>query len=107
MPKTAKSYENPLIPHARMRALYRALVEVRVLGEHQPRAQRVPKGLEACWVGTALDLKDGDLTSDRAAEYTKMLQAAYRRAGRTEDADRELKAYRELKAQNRQATSPH
>ncbi len=67
MPKAAKSYENPLIPHARMRALYRALVETRVLSERLPRVQRIPKGLEACWAGTALGLEEGDLTSDRAA----------------------------------------
>ncbi len=63
----AASFENPLIPHARMRALYRGLIELRVLGERLPRAERVPAGLEACWVATALDLHDGDLTSDLAA----------------------------------------
>ena len=61
----AASYENPLIPHARMRALYRGLVELRLLSERLARAERIPRGLEACWVATALDLHEGDLTSDR------------------------------------------
>ena len=64
----ATTYENPLIPHARMRALYRAVVEARSLSKHLPAGQRVPRGLEACWAATALDLRDGDLTSDRGAD---------------------------------------
>lgn len=64
------THENPLIPHARMRALYRGLVELRTLGERLPRTDRVPKGLEACWAGTAIDLHETDLTSDRAAQAT-------------------------------------
>lgn len=62
------SYENPLIPHARMRALYRALVELRSLRQRLPNGERTPKGLEACWAATALDLREGDLTSDRGAD---------------------------------------
>lgn len=50
-----------------MRELYRALVETRALGERLPRTGQVPRGLEACWAATALDLHEGDLTSDRAA----------------------------------------
>ncbi len=63
----SKAFENPLIPHARMRQLYRALVEARVLGEGSTRRKSVagswPRNLEACWVATAIDLKPGDLTS--------------------------------------------
>ncbi len=68
VPKATTSYENPLIPHARMRALYRALVELRLLRDHLPKGERVPKGLEACWAATALDLREGDLTSDAGAD---------------------------------------
>ena len=76
------SYENPLIPHARMRALYRGLVEMRVLGERLPLAERIPRGLEACWVGTAIDLKDGDLTSDRAgAAWPSFVRGIVARGG--------------------------
>jgi hypothetical protein len=34
------------------------------------------------------------------------LQAAYRKASRTEDADRELEVYKDLKAKNREKTLP-
>ncbi len=63
----SKAFESPLISHARMRALYRALVETRALGAAAGRRvgeARFEKGLEACWVGVAVDLKDGDLTSE-------------------------------------------
>ncbi len=58
-----KSYENPLLGHARMRALYRALVETRLLSERLGPGG-VPRGLEACWAGVAIDLRVGDLASD-------------------------------------------
>ena len=61
----SKAFESPLISHARMRGLYRALVESRVLG----RKGGWPKHFEACWVATALDLRDGDLTSDAQAAW--------------------------------------
>ena len=63
----SKAFESPLIPHARMRALYRALVEARLLSASLPgrsAAFALAKGREACWVGTAIDLKPGDLTSE-------------------------------------------
>ena len=60
------SFENPLIPHVRMRALYRGLVELRLFNERLPRTERIPAGLEACWAATALDLLEGDVTTDRA-----------------------------------------
>jgi hypothetical protein len=59
----SKAFESPLISHARMRAMYRALVETRVLSERVPRGLRFAKGLEAAWVAVAIDLKDGDLTN--------------------------------------------
>lgn len=43
--------------------MYRALVETRALGPRLGRQARLPKGLEACWVGPAIDLREGDLTS--------------------------------------------
>src|SRR5665213_4086017 len=61
----SKAFENPLISHARMRAMYRALVETRALAPRLGRARRLPRGLEACWVGTAIALEPGDLTSDQ------------------------------------------
>ncbi len=53
----SKAFESPLIPHARMRALYRGLVEARSLNKKKLRNR------EACWVAPAIDLKPGDLTS--------------------------------------------
>ncbi len=53
----SKAFQSPLIPHVRMRALYRGLVETRALTKKKPR------NLEACWVASAIDLKPGDLTS--------------------------------------------
>jgi hypothetical protein len=56
----SKAFESPLISHVRMRALYRALVETRVLGLGR---RGFPLNLEACWVATAIDLNSSDLTS--------------------------------------------
>ncbi len=61
----SKAFESPLISHARMRAMFRALVEVRGLAKVQK--DKGFRGVEACWVGTAIDLKAGDLTSDTGA----------------------------------------
>ena len=57
----SKAFESPLISHVRMRALFRALVEVRGLAKSAKL--RGFRGVEACWVGTAIDLREGDLTS--------------------------------------------
>ncbi len=83
----SKAFESPLISHARMRGLYRGLVESRVLAQAAGRGRGWPKGLEACWVGTALDLKDGDLTSDGGeawlTEYVRALGASEDARGAT------------------------
>lgn len=76
----SKAFESPLISHARMRGLYRGLVETRALG----KARGWPKGFEACWVGTALDLADGDLVNAGEAEWV----ATYVRALGTREAAR-------------------
>lgn len=57
-----KAFESPLISHARMRAIYRGLVELRGLAER--RKDRAFRGVEACWVAGAIDIKDDDLTCD-------------------------------------------
>ena len=63
----SKAFESPLISHVRMRALFRALVEARVLGERASKGRGAvggwPQNFEACWVATAIDLRPGDLTS--------------------------------------------
>ena len=59
-----------------MRAMFRALVEVRALSKHAGRKRGIPAMLEACWVGTAIDLQAGDLVSGVHAEpYGQLIQA--------------------------------
>jgi TPP-dependent pyruvate/acetoin dehydrogenase alpha subunit len=71
------AYENPLIPHARMRQIYLAMLRARMLEKALPARRRartlagggkahavVAAGLEACLVSTSVDLGPGDLVSD-------------------------------------------
>ena len=61
----AAPFENPLIGNARLREMYTTMVEARVLQRHLRRQYRgFAAGLEAAWVATAIDLHEGDLTSD-------------------------------------------
>ena len=57
-----KTYENPLIPNARMRQLFRAVVESREL-TRRLRTNGVPREAEAAYAAGLLDLEDGDLVS--------------------------------------------
>jgi len=72
----SEQHENPLVPNEKLRQMYRAMVEARVLDEHIARLQRRVKwrrklestrGQEACRVSTAIDLGPGDLVSDSQA----------------------------------------
>jgi TPP-dependent pyruvate/acetoin dehydrogenase alpha subunit len=72
-------HENPLVPNAKLRQMYVAMAEARVLEEHVAGLQRRVKGAkgrrrldtirgqEACRVSTAIDLVPGDLVSDSQA----------------------------------------
>ncbi len=51
-----------------MRAMFRALVETRALSGPGGKKRGLPKKLEACWVGTAIDLQAGDVASGLHAE---------------------------------------
>ena len=56
------AFENPLIPNAKLRQIYRAVLHARVLGESLPASQRrITHGLEAALVSTSIDLLAGDL----------------------------------------------
>jgi TPP-dependent pyruvate/acetoin dehydrogenase alpha subunit len=57
------AFENPLIPNARLRQIYLAMMRARALAR---TLKPVPNtlGLEACLVSTAVDLGPGDLVSD-------------------------------------------
>jgi acetoin:2,6-dichlorophenolindophenol oxidoreductase subunit alpha len=66
-------HENPLVPNKKLRQMYVAMVEARVLDEHITKLQKRVKGRrrlesirgqEACRVSTAIDLGPGDLVSD-------------------------------------------
>jgi TPP-dependent pyruvate/acetoin dehydrogenase alpha subunit len=69
-------YENPLVPNVKLRQMYMAMAEARVLDEYIASLQKNAKagkarrrvdsirGQEACRVSTAIDLQPGDLVSD-------------------------------------------
>jgi TPP-dependent pyruvate/acetoin dehydrogenase alpha subunit len=79
----SKALESPLISHARMRAMYRALVETRLLLK-QARVRPL-RGAEACCVGAAIDLREGDLTSDAGKPHEQALIAHIRAVGQRPD----------------------
>jgi TPP-dependent pyruvate/acetoin dehydrogenase alpha subunit len=58
------AYENPLIPNARLREIYRAMLHAQMLGRVLPSRRREGSGFEACLVSTSVDLGPGDLISD-------------------------------------------
>ena len=69
----AELHENPLVPNKKLRQLYLAMAEARILDDHIVKLQRASKklrgldserGQEACRVSTAIDLLPGDLVSD-------------------------------------------
>jgi TPP-dependent pyruvate/acetoin dehydrogenase alpha subunit len=63
-PKKA-AYENPLIPNARLKQMYRAILRAHLLGQALPPQQRaLTAGSEAALVSTSLDLTGRDLVSD-------------------------------------------
>jgi TPP-dependent pyruvate/acetoin dehydrogenase alpha subunit len=67
-PDAPPAYENPLIPNARLRSIYAAILHARLLGDSLPTSQRrITRGLEAALVSTAVDLAANDLVSDSLA----------------------------------------
>jgi len=82
----APAWENPLIPNKKLRELYTAMVELRLLERHIAKLQRRAKpsgrlhlhpGLEGCLVSTVLSLHPGDLTSEPSAGIaTRFLRGA-------------------------------
>jgi hypothetical protein len=101
----SKAFENPLMSHVRMRAMYRALVETRVLGQRAGKGSAVPKGLEACWVATAIDLRSDDLASgDYSGWITDSIRSVGQREGAKAATTAEIK--RALSAMEGGATVP-
>jgi hypothetical protein len=60
-------WENPLIPNARLRQMYRAMARLRMLARALPAKGRDGLGMEAALVSTSVDLEPGDLVSDALA----------------------------------------
>ena len=60
------AWENPLIPNARLRQIYAAMLQARILARAVPTRRRnnATLGIEACLVSPAIDLGAGDLVSD-------------------------------------------
>jgi TPP-dependent pyruvate/acetoin dehydrogenase alpha subunit len=80
----ADLHENPLVPNQKLRQMYVAMVEARVLDEHIAELKTIDKtqrrlyatrGEEACRVGTAIDLEPADLVSDCQAGVSMDLLA--------------------------------
>jgi hypothetical protein len=63
---TTAAWENPLMPNARLRQIYLAMMQSRAVARVRPgkRGERSTLGLEACLVSPAVDLGPGDLVSD-------------------------------------------
>jgi TPP-dependent pyruvate/acetoin dehydrogenase alpha subunit len=82
------AWENPLIPNARLKQIYLAMVQARTLARALPASSnsRNTLGLEACLTSAAVDLGPGDLVSDafnggaldflRGATLAKVLKPA-------------------------------
>lgn len=68
--ETAHAWENPLVPNALLREIYRKMVEVRLLSAFDPRSAGKPKrlpsvwGQEACRVSVVQGLTADDLVMD-------------------------------------------
>jgi Dehydrogenase E1 component len=60
------AFDNPLMPNARLRQIYLAMLRARTLAHLAPRRRgdRSTAGLEACLVSPTVDLGPGDLVSD-------------------------------------------
>ena len=87
----AELHENPLVPNKKLRQMYVAMVEARVLDERigsrkaawnagvkAKRRLTSTRGEEACRVSTAIDLGSGDLVSDSQSGVVMELIAGAR-----------------------------
>lgn len=61
------AWENPLIPNAKLRQIYRAMVGLRAVALALPAGRRDGLGMEACLASTSVDLGPDDLVSDALA----------------------------------------
>lgn len=75
-----KEPETPLISHARLRAMFQSLVEVQAI--YGIRKYPIVNRVEGCFVGTAIDLMRGDLTSGTTATEDLLLKHIRAAGGR-------------------------
>jgi TPP-dependent pyruvate/acetoin dehydrogenase alpha subunit len=80
----ASSYENPLIPNARLKQIYLAMVRARMFARALPARRRggwMP-GMEACLASTSVDLEPRDLVRDafggEVVEFLRRVKPAKR-----------------------------
>jgi hypothetical protein len=66
MTASGTAWENPLMPNARLRQIYLAMMQAKAFARAVParRGERSTVGLEACLVSPTVDLGTGDLVSD-------------------------------------------
>lgn len=99
VPKPTTSWENPLIPNKRLRELYTAMVQLRLLEKHVGRVRRknspvnIHRGEEACLVSTVHSLAPGDFTSEsslgiaikflRGTKLSEVVSPSYSSSGST------------------------
>ena len=62
-----KVVENPLLSHARLREMYAVMLEVRALAKQRSLGRGFERGMEACWVGSGIGLRDEDRGGDFAS----------------------------------------
>src|ERR1700729_4221033 len=80
----ASSYENPLIPNARLKQIYLAMVRARMFARALPARRRGgwAAGMEACLASTSVDLEPKDLVSDaiggEVVEFLRRVKPAKR-----------------------------
>jgi len=107
-PATATAWENPLIPSRKLREIYTAMVELRLLEESIAKRRRGPRrkqvhGEEGCRASTILSLKPGDLTSEpapgiatsflRGAKLAELLNSAVPKAALAPGGDPETRLH--------------
>ena len=117
--EVALSPNNPDVKYSLAFALLQSSQKSEALAILQKLTETDPSQAQAQYQLGKVLLEDGDADGavkhlelaekiDPAPDYIHyQLQAAYRKAGRIPDADRELAIYRDLKSHNRDTASPH
>ena len=62
-----EKFENPLLSNARLREMFTVMLEVRALARQRSLGRGFERGMEACWVGSGIGLRDEDRGGDFAS----------------------------------------